>query len=281
LLRIGVGVSMLGALAMLTMLVGGSLVFFRRVSWLEFLLGTQWSPLLEPHRFGVLPLVWGTSLVVLVALGVAVPLGMGSAIYLSEIAPERLRLMLKPALEVLAGIPTVVYGYFALTMVTPVLTTLFPSTQPLNAASAGIVGGIMILPTIASLGDDALRSVPDSLRQAAYALGATPMETTLHVTLPAAISGIVASFFLAIARAMAETMIVVLAAGFVPRFTLNPLEEVQTLTAYIGQVALGNVTVDSVGHHAIYAVAAVLFVMTVGVHALGRAVLAHFRRSAP
>ncbi len=251
--------------------------FFARVPVHEFLFGASWSPLFEPRRFGVLPLLCGTGLIVLGSSLIAAPLGIGSAIYLSEYASERTRSVVKPALELLAGIPTVVYGYFALTAVTPSLQLLFPSVQVFNAASASIVVGIMILPMVASLCDDALRAVPDELREGAYALGATSMEVTVRVVVPAALSGVLAAFLLAVSRALGETMAVTLAAGATPRLTLDYGESIQTMTAYIVQVSLGDTPAGTLAYQTIFAVAALLFLITLTMNLAADRILRSFR----
>jgi phosphate transport system permease protein len=254
-----------------------TLNFFRRVSVISFLTGTRWTPLFQPNSFGVLPLVSGTFLIVVGAALVAIPLGLGTGIFLSEYATDRLRGILKPVLEILAGSPTVVYGYFALTFVTPQLGRLFPSIQVFNAASASIVVGVMILPMIASLCDDALRAVPQSLRHAGYALGATRFEVSTRVVLPGAFSGVLASFVLALSRAIGETMAVTLAAGATPRLTANPLESIQTMTAYIVQVSLGDTPAGSMVYLTIYAVGMLLFLITLAMNLVGNRILRHFR----
>lgn len=269
--------SVITTLAIAAVLVREACPFFREVSLYEFLTGTRWTPLLEPRAFGVLPLVCGTFLVVLGAALIAIPVGLACAIYLAEYASGRVRSVIKPVLEILAGIPTVVYGYFALTFVTPSLKTVFPSTHVFNAASASIVVGIMVLPMVASLCDDALRAVPESLRQGAYALGATPFEVTTRVVVPAALSGIVASFLLAASRAIGETMAVTLAAGATPNMTLNPLESIQTMTAYIVQVSLGDTPAGTVEYHTIFAVGALLFFITLCMNVIAHRVLRRFR----
>ena len=251
--------------------------FFQQVSIFSFLLGTRWAPLLEPRSFGVLPLVCGTGLIVIGAAIISIPLGLGSGIYLSEYASERLCAILKPLLEILAGVPTVVYGYFALMFVTPLLMRVFPSTQIFNAASASIVVGIMVLPMIASLCDDAFRAVPQSLRDAGYSLGATKFEVSTQVVLPGALSGVLASFVLAISRAIGETMAVALAAGATPRLTANPLQSIQTMTAYIVQVSLGDTPAGSMGYLTIFAVGMMLFLITLGMNLLGHRILRRFR----
>ena len=250
--------------------------FFTHVSPFEFLLGTRWSPILEPTSFGVLPLVSGTMLVALGAAVVAVPLGLGSGLFMSEYA-GRLRGVLKPVLEVLAGIPTVVYGYFALTFITPLLRELIPSTEIFNAASAAIVVGIMVLPMIASLCDDAFTAVPQSLRDAGYALGATKAEVSSRIVFPAALSGVIASFVLALSRAIGETMAVALAAGSTPKLTANPLESIQTMTGFIVQVSMGDVPYGSIEFQSIFAVALLLFAMTLVMNVISNFTLRRFR----
>ncbi|MEE2821939.1 MAG: phosphate ABC transporter permease subunit PstC [Acidobacteriota bacterium] len=250
--------------------------FFQEVSILEFL-GTTWTPLLEPRSFGVLPLVCGTFLVVVGASMIVIPAGLSTAMYLSEYASSRTRSVLKPILEVLAGIPTVVYGYFALTFVTPILRVFIPSTQIFNAASAAIVVGIMVLPMVASLCDDALRAVPQTLRQGAYALGATHFEVTTRVVVPGSLSGIVASFVLALSRAVGETMAVTIAAGATPRMTLSPMESIQTMTAYIVQVSLGDTPAGTVEYRTLFAVAVLLFAITLIMNVIANRILGRYR----
>jgi phosphate transport system permease protein len=263
--------------AIIWILVREAWVFFQDVSPFAFFLGTRWTPLLEPRSFGVLPLVCGTALVVVGAALVSLPLGLASGIFLSEYASDRTRGILKPVLEILAGIPTVVYGYFALTFITPILMRILPETQIFNAASAALVVGIMILPMVASLCDDAFRAVPQSLRDAGYALGATDYEVSTQVVLPGALSGVLASFVLALSRAIGETMAVTLAAGATPKLTLNPLESIQTMTAYIVQVSLGDTPAGSIGYQTIFAVGILLFGITLGMNWLANRVLHRFR----
>ncbi len=269
--------SVLTTIAIIFVLAKEAFSFFWRVPVFSFLLGTEWTPLLEPRSFGVLPLVCGTFLIVVGAAVISIPVGLASAIYLAEYASERVRSIIKPVLEVLAGVPTVVYGYFALTFVTPVLAKVFPQTEVFNAASGAIVVGIMILPMIASLCDDAMRAVPGSLRDGAYALGATHMEVTTRVVVPSALSGVVASFVLAISRAIGETMAVTLAAGATPKLTLNPLESIQTMTAYIVQVSLGDTPAGTVEYQTIFAVGALLFVITLSMNVIAHRFLRRFR----
>ena len=269
--------SVLTTFAIVFILVKEAGIFFQEVSVFDFLFGTKWTPLLEPRSFGVLPLVCGTLLVVVGTALFALPVGMATAIYLSEYAPSRLRSILKPLLEVLAGIPTVVYGYFALTFITPMLRSVLPDVQIFNAASAAIVVGIMVLPMVASLCDDTLRAVPDSLRQGAYAVGATPFEVNMGVVVPSALSGIMASFVLALSRAIGETMAVTLAAGATPRMTADPFVAIQTMTAYIVQVSLGDTPAGEIGYQTIFAVSALLFVITLFMNIFSSKMLKRFR----
>jgi len=236
--------------------------FFVEISVWEFLTGTNWSPILKPRSYGVLPLVSGTMLVTLVGALVAVPVGLATAIFLSEYAPDGLRRIIKPILEVLAGVPTIVYGYFALTWVTPQLQKVLPDLLVFNALSAGLVMGLMIIPMVSSLSEDAMLAVPRSLRQAAYALGATRLEVSTRVVVPAALSGIMAAFIIGVSRAIGETMLVTIAAGATPRLTSNPLESVQTMTAYIVQLSLGETPHGSLEFNTIFAVGLLLFLMT-------------------
>jgi phosphate transport system permease protein len=240
--------------------------FLREVSLLEFLTGTEWTPLFANPRFGVMPLVAGTLLVSAIAMAVALPMGLLSAIYLSEYAPDRVRRIVKPVLEILAGVPTVVYGYFALLFVTPLLQRVFPQMSGFNALSPGIVMGIMILPLVSSLAEDAMRAVPRGLREGSYALGATRMQTALQVVVPAAFSGITAAFILAVSRAVGETMIVAIAAGQQPRLTASPFVPLETMTAYIVQVSLGDTPQGTLEYRTIFAVGMLLFVMTFGLN---------------
>jgi phosphate transport system permease protein len=270
-------ISVATTFAIVVVLAREAFSFFQEVSPLDFLFGTTWTPLLEPRSFGVIPLLCGTFLVVVGSGVVALPVGLASAIYLSEYAPDRTRDVLKPVLEILAGIPTVVYGYFAITFITPLLQQVLPTTQVFNAASASVVVGVMILPMVASLCDDALKAVPHPLRHGAYALGATPFEVTTRVVLPAALSGVIASFVLAVSRAIGETMAVTLAAGATPKMTLNPLQSIQTMTAYIVQVSLGDTPAGTVEYQTIFAVAALLFTVTLAMNILANRVSSRFR----
>ncbi len=271
------GVSILTTIGIVAVLVWESIGFFRRVSPVEFLTGTEWTPLFQPQHFGVLPLLAGSVLVAVIAALIAMPLGLGSAIYLSEYAPRRLRVVLKPTLEVLAGIPTVVYGYFALTFITPLLRHFIPGLGVFNALAAGIVVGIMVLPMIASLSEDAMHAVPRDLKQGGYALGGTKFEVATRVVTPAALSGIVASFILAISRAIGETMAVVLAAGMTPNLTFDPRQSIQTMTAYIVQVSLGDTPFGSIEYQSIFAVGLLLFMVTLAMNVFGRWFLRRYR----
>ncbi len=250
--------------------------FFREVSLFEFLTGTEWAPKLA-HKFGILPLFCGTMLVTAGAALIALPVGLLSSIYLSEYASNGVREVVKPVLEVLAGIPSVVFGYLAVVTISPWIRTVFPSAGVFNAASASIVVGIMILPMVVSLSEDVLRSVPRSLREAAYALGATKLDVTVKIVVPAAVSGIVAAFLLALSRAIGETMAVALAAGNTPNMTLNPLESVQTMTAYIVQVSQGDTPAGTLEYRTIFAVGLALFVSTMGLNILAQRFVARMR----
>ena len=270
-------ISVLTTLAVVGVLSIETFNFFQQVPAADFLFGTRWTPLLEPKSYGILPLLFGTTLIVIGAAIVALPVGLACAIYLSEYAGNRTRDLVKPILEILAGIPTIVYGFFAITFVTPILRTLIPSTEVFNAASAGIVVGIMVLPMVASLCDDALRAVPNALRDGAYSLGATSFEVTARIVVPASLSGIFAAFVLAISRAIGETMAVTLAAGATPNLTLNPLESIQTMTAYIVQVSLGDTPAGTLSYQTLFAVGAVLFSMTLVLNLIANAIMNRYR----
>jgi phosphate transport system permease protein len=252
--------------------------FLREVSLIEFLTGTEWTPLFANRHFGVLPLVMGTVLVSAIAMVVALPMGLLSAVYLSEYARPSLRRAVKPTLEILAGVPTVVYGYFALMFVTPLLQRFLPGLAGFNALSPGIVMGIMILPLVSSLSEDAMRAVPRGLREGAYALGATRMQTAVRVVIPAAFSGITAAFILAVSRAVGETMIVAIAAGQQPRLTANPFVPVETMTAYIVQVSLGDTPQGTLEYRTIFAVGMLLFLMTFALNMLSTWLRERFRQ---
>jgi phosphate transport system permease protein len=254
--------SVLVTIGIVFVLLFETLAFFREVSIVEFLLGTVWTPLFSEKRFGVLPLVAGTLLASAIAMVVALPAGLLTAVYLSEYAAAGVRRIVRPVLEVLAGVPTVVYGYFALQFVTPLLQRFVPGLAGFNALGSGIVMGIMILPLVSSLSEDALHSVPGGLREGAYALGSTRMQAALRVVVPAAFSGISAAAILAVSRAIGETMIVAIAAGQQPRLTLDPRVPVETMTAYIVQVSLGDTPAGTLEYRTIFAVGALLFAST-------------------
>lgn len=251
--------------------------FLREVPLVDFLTGTEWTPLFSSQKFGVLPLVIGTMLVSSIAMVVALPMGLLSAIYLSEYSPSGFRRVIKPVLEILAGVPTVVYGYFALTFVTPLLQQIFPTLSGFNALSPGLVMGLMILPLVSSLSEDAMGAVPQGLREGSYALGATRMQTALKVVVPAAFSGITAAFILAVSRAIGETMIVAIAAGQQPRLTANPFVPIETMTAYIVQVSLGDTPQGTIEYRTIFAVGMLLFVMTFGLNLISTWLRERFR----
>jgi phosphate transport system permease protein len=251
--------------------------FFREVSSVDFFTGTTWAPLFEPASFGVLPLISGTLLVTAIASFVAMPLGLGAAIYLSEYASPRTRGILKPALEMLAGIPTIVFGYFALTFVTPLLRDLGFQVDIFNTLSAGLVMGVMLMPTVASLSEDAMGAVPRDLRDGAYALGSTKMQVATRIVVPAAVSGIVASFVLAISRAVGETMIVLVAMGQQPNLTFDPREAAETMTAFIAATGAGDVPTGSLEYKTIFAVGATLFVLTFAMNVLAIRLVRRYR----
>lgn len=255
-------VSLLTTVGIIVVLAGETLAFFRDVGLTDFLFDTQWTPLFADKHFGIWPLLAGTVLTAGIAMAVAIPLGLAAAIYLSEYAPASQRRVLKPALEVLAGVPTIVYGYFALIVLTPILQKVVPDLAGFNALSPGIMMGIMIVPLVSSLSEDALRAVPNSLREAAYGLGASKLSSIFRVVLPSAMSGISSAAILAISRAVGETMIVTIAAGQQPRLTADPRVPVETMTAYIVQVSMGDVPTGTPEYRTIFAVAASLFVLT-------------------
>ena len=254
--------TILTTIGIIWVLFSKSLGFFAEVSAWEFLTATEWTPLFTQKSYGILPLLAGTMLTTFIAIAVALPIGLTIAIYLNEYADKRFRAYIKPLLEVLAAVPTVVYGFFALTIVTPFLKVIFPEIASFNALSAGLVMGIMIIPMISSLSEDALFAVPKSLREGSYGLGATRLQTSFKVLVPAASSGIIVSVILAISRAIGETMIVAIAAGQQPNLTINPLETVETITAYIVQVSLGDVPYGSIEYRTIFAVGLSLFIFT-------------------
>ncbi len=270
-------ISIITTVGIVLVLLIESMPFFREVSVWEFLTGTKWSPLFKPAHFGILPLFCGTLLVTAGSAIIAIPIGLGTAIFLSEYASTGFRDVVKPLLEILAGIPSVVFGYLAVVFISPLIRDVFPNADLFNAANASIVVGFMILPTIVSISEDVLRSVPRSLREAAYALGATKLDVTVGVVVPAAASGIMASFLLAIARAIGETMAVALAAGATPKMTLNPLESIRTMTAYIVQVSQGDTPAGSKEYHTIFAVGLALFTLTLILNVFAQWILTRVR----
>jgi phosphate transport system permease protein len=270
-------ISILTTIGIVVVLVTGTVQFFHAVSPREFFGGSDWSPAYDPPHFGILPLVCGTFQIAVGSAAVALPLGILTGVYLSEYAHPRVRGWLKPTLELLAGIPSVVFGYVAIFLVTPLLKGIIPSIDTYNALAASIVVGIMVLPLVASLCEDAIAAVPNSLREAAYGLGSTKREVVLKVVIPAALSGISASFILALSRAIGETMAVTLAAGLNPNLTLNPLQSVQTMTAAIVNLSSGDQTPGSASDHAIFAVAGALFVITFLMNVLASRLVRRFR----
>ena len=255
-------VSILTTVGIVLVIVVEAASFFKEVSVSDFLLDPEWTPLFVEKHFGIMPLVCGTMLVAAIALSVALPAGLLTAIYLSEFASERVRKILKPMLEILAGVPTVVYGYFALLFVSPLLREIIPGMSGLNALSPGIVMGVMILPMVASLSEDAIYSVPRSIKEGAYALGTTKLQMIFGVLIPSAFGGIVSAFILAMSRAVGETMIVAIAAGQQPRLTADPRQSVETMTAYIVQVSLGDTPHGTLEYQTIFAVGGALFILT-------------------
>lgn len=272
--------SVLTTFGIVFVLIFETMAFFREVSIIEFFTSTRWAASFANPSFGIIVLAAGTLLTTAIAIAVALPVGLLAAIFLSEYASPRLRRWLKPALEILAGVPTIVYGYFALTFVTPLLrATIFPEMAIFNALSAGLVMGVMIIPTIASVSEDAIYAVPRSLREGAYALGATKRETATRVVVPAALSGIVAATILGISRAIGETMIVAVAAGNLAQLTANPLQPVQTMTAFIVQVASGDTATGTTVYNTIFAVGSTLFVMTLILNIISYMFVRRFREA--
>lgn len=266
-------------LGIVGILVYESSTFFSHVSFREFITDTLWTPLFASPRFGILPLVAGTLVTTAVALTVALPIGTVVAIYLSEFSPATVREIIKPALELLSAVPTVVYGYFALQFMSPLLQKLIPELPTFNMLSAGVVMGIMIIPYVSSLSEDAMRAVPMSLREGAYAMGANKIITALKVVYPSALSGIVASYILAISRAIGETMIVAIAAGMQPNLTIDPREPAATITAFIVQVSLGDLPHGSIGYQSIFAAGITLFIMTLAFNIVGYILRKRFREA--
>ncbi len=272
-------ISILTTLGIVYQLGKEAMLFFgsKEVSLIQFFTGTKWQP--QILEFGIWPLVTATLLTSAIAMSIALPLGLSVAIYLSEYASVRARNILKPTLEVLAGIPTVVYGYFALTFMTPILRGIFGNeiVEIYNTASAGIVMGILILPLISSISEDALRAVPNSLREAAYGLGATKLETAIKVVVPAALSGISAAFIIGVSRAIGETMIVAIAAGAGPNFTLNPFKAAETMTGHIVRISGGDLSYDSLDYNSLFAIGLLLFLLTFALNLISQRVVRRFR----
>lgn len=279
LLFLAASVSVLTTAGIVWVLVSESVTFFRHVSLWDFLTDTQWTPLFDDAHFGILVLLSGTLTSSLVALSVAIPLGTVIAIYLSEFASHRVREVAKPLLELLGGVPTIIYGYFALLFVTPLLQLLIPSLPGFSLLSAGLVMGVMIIPYVSSISEDAMRAVPMALREGAYAMGSTRLQTAVRVVMPAAFSGIAAAYILGISRAVGETMILAVAAGMQPNLTVNPLEPAATITAYIVQVALGDLPHGSIGYQTIFAAGLTLLLMTLVFNILGFWLRRRFREA--
>ena len=277
-LRAAAAVGIVTTVGIIAVLAVEALLFFAEVSPVDFFTGTRWSASIKPFAFGVIPLIVSTLMIAAIALAIAVPIGILAAVWMSEFASMRARNIVKPILEILAGIPTIVYGFFAITVITPLLkATILPELGTFSALSAGIVVGILILPLIASLTEDALRAVPRGLREGAYAMGATRWETVRRVLLPAALSGIAAAVILAMSRAIGETMAVVLAAGTNPQLTIDPTESVQTMTAFIVQISLGDTPADSLQFKALFAVGATLFAMTFALNMISTWIVSKYR----
>ncbi len=271
-------ISVLTTIGIIFTLSSETLAFFSEVSLREFFLTSEWSPLLDPRHFGTWPLISGTFLITFGAGIIGLPLGILIAIYLNEFAPKSVAKAVKPIMEILAGVPTIVYGFFAITVVTPFLRTLVPDIEVFNALSGAIVVGIMIVPMVSSLCDDAIKGVPNAIKDGGYALGATKFEIITHITIPAASSGILAAFILALSRALGETMAVTLAAGSTPKLTLSFFESIQTMTAYIVQVSMGDIPHTSIEYKSIFAVGSVLFVFTFGFNIVANLVIKRMRR---
>lgn len=268
-------ITVLTTLGIIFVLVNGSINFFREVSIIEYFSGLDWAP--RSGEFGIWPLIWGTLVITVGSAIIAIPLGTLTAIYLSEYASPRVRSILKPTLEILAGIPTIVYGFFAISFLTPVIQRFVPETGTFNAAAGAIVVGIMIIPMVSSLSEDAMSAVPDELRNAGYGLGATKFEVSTQIVAPAALSGIVSAYVLAVSRAIGETMAVTLAAGMQPQITTNIFEPIQTMTAYMVEVGTGDVSVGSIGYQSLFAVGMTLFVMTLAMNLLSLWIKSRYR----
>lgn len=278
-LFLAASVSVLTTIGIVWILIFESYHFFEHVPVWDFLTDTMWTPLFSTPRYGILPLLLGTVTTSLVALAVAVPLGTVIAIYISEFASPRVREIVKPFLELLGGVPTIVYGYFALTVVSPVLQYFFPSLPGFSMLAAGLVMGIAIVPYISSLSEDAMRAVPMSLREGAYAMGSTRFQAAVRVVLPAAISGVLSAYILGISRAVGETMIVAVAAGMQPNFTMDPTQPAQTISAYIVQVAMGDLPHGSIGYQSIFAAGLSLMLLTLFFNIMGHLIRRRYREA--
>lgn len=278
-LFLAASVSVLTTIGIIWILIFESYHFFEHVPVWDFLTDTMWTPLFSTPRYGILPLLLGTITTSLVALAVAVPLGTVIAIYISEFASPRVREIVKPFLELLGGVPTIVYGYFALTVVSPVLQYFFPSLPGFSMLAAGLVMGIAIVPYISSLSEDAMRAVPMSLREGSYAMGSTRFQTAVRVVLPAAISGVLSAYILGISRAVGETMIVAVAAGMQPNFTMDPTQPAQTISAYIVQVAMGDLPHGSIGYQSIFAAGLSLMLLTLFFNIMGHLIRRRYREA--
>lgn len=267
------GITIITTIAIILTLFGESFLFFSEISIWDFLTGTTWAPTLIPRSFGVLPLLVGTLMVALFSSIISLPLGLGSAIYLSEYSNKKARKVIKPILELLAGIPSIVYGFFALTFITPLIRQILPQTEIFNVASASIAIGIMTLPMVASLCEDAMMAIPDSVRNGAYALGSTKMEVALKIILPSTATSIASAFVLAISRAIGETMIVAIAAGQSPMLNFNPLASIQTMTGFMVNLSLGDIQQGTIEYKTLFAVGAMLFMITLIMNLIAKGIL--------
>ena len=276
-LQVFAAISILTTVAIVLTLFQETFVFFKEVSILEFFTSKMWTPTLHPRNFGILPLLIGTLMIAIGSSIIALPLGLFTAIYLSEYAHKKVRSVVKPVLEILAGVPSIVYGFFALTFITPLLQKILPQTQVFNAASASIAVGIMITPMVASLSEDAMMAVPDSIRKGAYALGSTKFEVAMKVIVPACLSSIASSFVLAISRAIGETMIVAIAAGASPKLTFNPLNSIQTMTGFMVNISLGDIQHGTIEYKTVFAVGALLFVITFIMNIIAKLIVNKYR----
>ncbi len=272
-------ISVLVTVGIIWTLVSDSIPFFRQVGLFRFLTDVMWTPMFENPQYGIMPLISGTLTTSFVAVSIAIPFGTIIAIYLSEFAGHKTREIIKPFLELLGSVPSIVYGYFALVFVTPLLQKIFPELPGFNMLSAGIIMGVAIVPYVSSIAEDAMRSVPMSLREGSYGMGATKMQTAFKVVFPAAISGVLSSYILGISRAVGETMIVAVAAGMQPTLTFNPMSEAQTISAYIVQIALGDAPFGSIGYQSIFAVGLTLMIMTLILNIFGYMVRVHYKKS--